>query len=355
MKNLSGFTPFFVAAVLPLFAFNWLIPKGVIQLDLAILWLVVMIVVGLPMVFAEFALAKRSGKTPVLGMQILTRQSDSSLWWRVFGWLSVALAMVLSARLIVLTNTALSSLIDVPAMAVGFVLAIAALIISFWGNKLLPIALIATLLGIITGLVGTDRPHIALTPTSLSEWGLVVAMGLVSIGAGSGLYWFGSQEYQDKHLTRPVLLVWVTALVAGLVGFVVPTVSLAGLPLILYGLGAFLMAAFLLHYANNQLAVKLGNIKANAISGIVLLGLVIGLALLLDLALLLGFVVAFLGLVASLVLAIFAGWQMKISHLRKSFAFKSEIRYNLWRIAVRVMTPLAVLVALVGLLMGNMA
>ncbi len=37
-----------------------------------------------------------------------------------------------------------------------------------------------------------------------------------------------------------------------------------------------------------------------------------------------------------LIYAIFAGWIMKISHLRKSMNFSNEAFYNIWRIAVRI-------------------
>jgi len=39
------------------------------------------------------------------------------------------------------------------------------------------------------------------------------------------------------------------------------------------------------------------------------------------------------GLVICLIYAIFAGWIMKISHLRKAMNFSNELFYNLWRIA----------------------
>jgi SNF family Na+-dependent transporter len=42
------------------------------------------------------------------------------------------------------------------------------------------------------------------------------------------------------------------------------------------------------------------------------------------------------------------GWMMKISHLRKAINFSSEGFYNIWRIAVRIILPLAILMALVA-------
>ena len=48
-------------------------------------------------------------------------------------------------------------------------------------------------------------------------------------------------------------------------------------------------------------------------------------------------------------LAVFAGWQMKSAICAKSLNFSSEGLYNLWRIAVRIIVPLAVVLAMVGM------
>ena len=54
------------------------------------------------------------------------------------------------------------------------------------------------------------------------------------------------------------------------------------------------------------------------------------------------------GLVICLIYAIFAGWIMKISHLRKSMNFSNEAFYNIWRIAVRVVLPVSIVLAIVA-------
>ena len=41
---------------------------------------------------------------------------------------------------------------------------------------------------------------------------------------------------------------------------------------------------------------------------------------------------------------------MKISHLRKSMNFSNELFYNLWRIAVRIVLPLSILLAMVAII-----
>ena len=58
------------------------------------------------------------------------------------------------------------------------------------------------------------------------------------------------------------------------------------------------------------------------------------------------------GLLLVLGYAIFVGWLMKISHLRKSIQFSSEAIYNLWRIMVRIVVPLSVVLALLGWLLA---
>ena len=56
------------------------------------------------------------------------------------------------------------------------------------------------------------------------------------------------------------------------------------------------------------------------------------------------------GLIICLIYAIFAGWIMKISHLRKAMNFSNELFYNLWRIAVRLVLPLSIVVAMVAVI-----
>ena len=41
---------------------------------------------------------------------------------------------------------------------------------------------------------------------------------------------------------------------------------------------------------------------------------------------------------------------MKISHLRKSMNFSNELFYNLWRIAVRVVLPVSIILAIISII-----
>ena len=56
------------------------------------------------------------------------------------------------------------------------------------------------------------------------------------------------------------------------------------------------------------------------------------------------------GLVICLIYSIFVGWIMKISHLRKALNFSNEIFYNIWRIAVRIVLPLSIVLAIISYL-----
>ena len=58
-----------------------------------------------------------------------------------------------------------------------------------------------------------------------------------------------------------------------------------------------------------------------------------------------------LSLVAVLMLSIFSGFVMKISHLRKTLNMSSELRYNTWRVFVRIIVPIAIIVAIIGLVL----
>lgn len=346
--NLSLLSPVLIALLLPLFTFSWIAPKGVIQLDLLILWLVAMVFVGLPLVFGEFALAKRSGKSPLVGMQVLTRESDTSLVWRVFSGLSVVVAVLLAVRLLGVVSLPLSLGLDVPVLAIGFALTIGALIVSFFKDKLLPLSAVLAVVGVLMSFVGGNF-NIAMTDTSFGEWGIIVAMTLVSLGVGTGLYWFGAVNHTKSHLTTPVLRVWAVQLLAGLAGFAMLSAKPTGVSLNVYAGGAFMLAGFLLHYAISQSVLRLGMIKG------ILATVILALAVSIVPSGVLSSLVVVVGLFAGLVLAVFAGWQMKISHLRKSFEFKSEARYNLWRIAIRVVVPLCILTGLIGFLVGKLS
>src|SRR5690606_33249663 len=56
------------------------------------------------------------------------------------------------------------------------------------------------------------------------------------------------------------------------------------------------------------------------------------------------------GLLGCLFYALFSGWIMRICLLRKSMYFSSDAFYNIWRIAVRVVLPVGIILAIIAVL-----
>ena len=81
------YASYFIAVLLPLLLFRWFAPASIGEIDFWLLWLLAMVLVALPVVYAEIALAYRSVEGPLAGMQKLTRETDASPIWRSFGWL----------------------------------------------------------------------------------------------------------------------------------------------------------------------------------------------------------------------------------------------------------------------------
>lgn len=354
MINTQRHLPLFIAAILPLLIFSWFIPMGVIQVDLWLLWAVAMCLVGLPMMFLELALARRSGQTPWQGMQKLTRESDTAMHWRLFSPLSVLLAILLGAGVIVhfaerfvAFTTTHNLLPNVPSYAIAFGLTMIALILSPLKHRLLMIAAIIIAVSAVASLALGNWHGLAITQTSLGEWAMAVVMALFSMGIGTGLYWFAqsttaTSDTPTNPLTPKVLPIWLSQLIFGAVAFFVVSTPMTAWISLIACIGVLMVAAFLFHYAASQLAARFGLLTGTAILA------VLALALCAAPSHVIGHGVVVVGLLSALILAVFAGWLMKISHLRKSLNFKTELRYSLWRIAIRWLVPLAIISALIG-------
>ncbi|HCI31050.1 MAG TPA: hypothetical protein DFH98_05935 [Psychrobacter sp.] len=365
------YASYFIAVLLPLLLFRWFAPASIGEIDFWLLWLLAMVLVALPVVYAEIALAYRSVEGPLAGMQKLTRESDASPIWRSFGWLAALVSIVIAALIIsgastgILTAlTELNSTPDVPSFAVAAGLMVITVLLSLLGTAPLPIGLGLMVVGLILGIAnGVPNISFAMTDISLVEWARAVALALVSVGAGTGLYWFGqnlvsrqtvtaveasSQQAQsraarDYRATKLVLPIWILQLLVGVVALFISGMSLPPIGQLLYWAGVLFVVSYLLHYSTQQLAHKFGLLVSLIITFV--------LALLLVVAIPTTWLVGILVIVSSiavLLLSVFAGWQMKISHLRKSLNFSSEAFYNLWRVAIRLVVPLALLLALIG-------
>ena len=132
-------------------------------------------------------------------------------------------------------------------------------------------------------------------------------------------------------------------MVVGVIALLISGLNLSPIAQILYALGVVFVVSYLLHYATQQLAHKFGVLIS------IVLTLVLGLLLVIAIPTtwLVG-VLVIVSSIAVLLLVLFVGWQMKISHLRKSLNFANEGFYNIWRIAIRIIVPLALVLALLG-------
>lgn len=95
------YASYFIAVLLPLLLFRWFAPASIGEIDFWLLWLLAMVLVSLPVVYAEIALAYRSAEAPAAsGMQKLTREADASSLWRGFGWLAALVSIIIAALVI---------------------------------------------------------------------------------------------------------------------------------------------------------------------------------------------------------------------------------------------------------------
>ncbi|MBU5616803.1 hypothetical protein KPY62_06790 [Psychrobacter sp. TAE2020] len=368
------YASYFIAALLPLLLFRWFAPASIGEIDFWLLWLLAMVLVSLPVIYAEVALAYRSAESPLAGMQKLTREADASSLWRSFAWLAALVSIVIAALVvsdasnrILAALTELNSLPNIPSFAVGAGLLVIAVLLSLLGAAPLPIGLGLMIIGLALGVAnGLPTISFAMTDISLSEWARAVALALVSVGAGTGLYWFGQHLVSKQTLltsganhsdaatkknqstavyraTKLVLPIWILQLIVGVIALFISGLNLPPIAQLVYGLGVLFVVSYLLHYAVQQLSYKFGLVVSLLLT--VALGVVLVIAV--PTTWLVGLLVI-ISSVAVLLLSVFVGWQMKISHLRKSLNFGNEGFYNLWRIAIRIFVPLALTLALVG-------
>lgn len=318
------------------------------QLDFWLLWLGTMLILALPIAYLEVALAKRSKTTALQALSSLTREADSSQRWRIVGWLAVAFMPFLAGGMLsnvsqMLTQWALPS---VAAMWILLVLTIVSLALSVLPRLILAIvttiAAIASI--VLANAMGTQLPAWQVTPIEFSEWGSATVLALVASGLGLGIYAQTSlgQIQQEKIATKTALPVWIAQLLA-VIAFAFFAVK-AQVPALTLAVATVAGAALLLQLAREQLQQRQIALPVQwiIVAALSLLWVIPGIAAVFNPLLMLW------GLVISLIYAIFAGWIMKISHLRKSMNFSSEAIYNLWRIAVRVISPLAIILAIIA-------
>lgn len=389
MQSTKLSASYLLACVLPLFLFTWFAEPYASQMDFWLAWLVAMLLVSLPVLFAEIGLARRSGQSPLLAMPVLTRESDSSMAWRGYGWLAQLTALSLAALVIAsigVHGQALFAMVGVvlPTFVVGALLMAVVLIISTLGLGLIKPMLLLALLAVLATIGihladGFELTNMQMTAFSLAEWARAVALALLCFAVGGGVYWWElsqtnlnqaqpnqvNQSAQSQlSASRQVLPILAVQVVVGLVAMVLVASKEATLSMTLMlmstdttlvqgaKMGSTLVSGLLV-MAGVSLAIAL--VSMTMIQVKERLGLVKSMLMLLPALVLVVLPVyvlwgltVMLSIISVLMLSIFVGWQMKISHLRKSLNFSSEINYNLWRVAIRIFVPLALLVAMVG-------
>lgn len=351
------YTVFFVACALPLLFVGQIAPSMAHELDFWLLWLVAMVLVGLPMLLVESALSARGGENVWQGMQKLTREADAKITWRVFAGLSVLVAMLIASDMTAHIGVGIAKhlpqvSLPVPAFGLSMGLMVVVLILSLLKSRLLPVGLALTLIGSLISLfdggIASEVTVPAMTSVSIGEWARAVSLALISLGVGTGLYWFGGGQtsrviYDNKKsLFGFALPIWLTQLVFGSFALLVGSAFVTPTSFVVSALGMLLVAGFLMHYAMRELMGRFGMMMGvgMAVFGSLILSAIPAKVVLMALL--------FISLCAVVVLSVFTGFGMKISHLRKTVNFNSEGRYNLWRVAVRLVVPLAVGLAAAG-------
>ena len=319
------------------------------QLDFWMLWLATMLILALPVCYLEIALAKRSKTTALQALSSLTREADSSQRWRVVGWLAVVFIPFLAGAMLNHASNVVSIAnleVQQPAILAGLV--IAALLLSLIPRLILvgitTIGVIASL--VLANVMGTALPEWQVTPVQFSEWGNATVLALVASGLGMGLYWQSSLAAvkQQDVATKTVLPIWIAQLLAVIAfGFFAVKAEVPAFALIVAIVAA---AALMLQMAREQLQQR----QINVIIQWVIVAVATLVWLIPNITPVFNNLLILWGLVISLIYALFAGWIMKISHLRKSMNFSSEAFYNIWRIAVRVVLPVSIVVAIIAVL-----
>ncbi|MFW1807972.1 hypothetical protein [Acinetobacter ursingii] len=320
------------------------------QLDFWLLWLGTMVILALPLCYLEIALAKRSKTTALNALSSLTRDADASQKWRIVGWLAVVfipfLAGAILAHLGMAASVAVGLGFSSQILFVG--LAIIAFALSFIPRQIL---LILMVLGVVISLISSlfwAQPTTSWhwTPIEFKEWGSATVLALVATGLGMGLYWQNSliQIQNTAEASKTAFPIWIAQFVAVIAfGFYSAQQNFSDTTLAIAGVIA---AALLFQLAREQLQQRQLSVLMQWVILLVatLIWLIPNMQFEFNILLMLW------GLLICLIYSIFAGWIMKISHLRKSMNFSNELFYNLWRIAVRIVLPLSIILAMLAII-----
>lgn len=320
------------------------------QLDFWLLWFVTMLILALPICYLEIALAKRSKTTALQALSSLTRDADASQHWRLVGWLAVAFIPFLAGGMLSnasqMLNLNMATGLEPNMVFIG--LAVVAFALSFIPRQITvlitAVAVIAALL--LANVTGTALPAWHVTAIEFSEWGNATILALVASGLGMGLYWqshLATVKTQDVA-SKTALPIWFAQLLAMVAfGFFAVTSQLPAVALLIAMTAG---AALILNMAREQLQQR----QLNVIIQWVVLLVASLIWVIPNMSVVFNHILVLWGLVICFIYALFAGWIMKISHLRKSMNFSNEMFYNIWRIAVRVVLPVSILLAIIAVI-----
>ncbi|MEN8409237.1 hypothetical protein ABFP33_04615 [Acinetobacter bereziniae] len=318
------------------------------QIDFWILWLVSMLILALPITYLEVALAKRSKTTALNALSSLTRDADASQSWRIVGWLAVIFIPFLAGG--ILSNISASAVhiaqLPVAPHLIFVGSAVVAFALSFIPRQFL-VGL--TTVGVLVSLAlaqvfGTGLQTWHVTPVEFKEWGNATILALVATGLGLGLYWQTSllNVQQRNEASKTALPIWIAQLIAVIAfGFFAVSSQIPAYALLFT---AIISAALLLQLSKEQLVQR----QVAVVIQFAVLLVALFIWAIPNISMIFNPLLMIWGLLICLIYSIFVGWMMKISHLRKAINFSSEGFYNIWRIAVRIILPLAILMALVA-------
>ncbi|PTQ91143.1 hypothetical protein [Agitococcus lubricus] len=313
----------------------------------ALLWLLFMVLAGLPLAFVDAVLVRRTKVLPLQALAPITRDSDLATFWRLLAPLAMLALMLLIAFSAYYATQGLVISSENIATKEIFPFLIVFLAMGFaWVGmaRLLPYVAILVPAVLVLNVVlvpQTLQIHL-LTPEQWQEIGRAV---LLANGLGLGLYaWLVQQRLHDERASTTVLPVWLTQTLVGALTIAVGSAE-GNLSVVCHVLTAVFACAILAEVIVRQLRERF-MAKPIALGGVMLL---IVAATYAATYVAFDYVMIVTVLVAVLGYAILTGWLMKISHARKALNMQSEALYNLWRMGIRIAVPLTVIWLLVGL------
>lgn len=318
-------------------------------LSFALVWLLFMVIAGLPLAFVEAMIVRRGRALPLQGLAAVTRDSDASTIWRLLAPLSmiVLIGMIAigvhhsTSGLVVTDNTAIA------AQAFPYLFVFLAMGFAWVGMRRL-LAFVGILVPAALAINALLAPHtgllVLLTP---EQWQQAATAALVTNMSTLGLYaWLVMTRLVDTRATQTILPLWLTQTIVGMATIAAGTAQ-GNLSVIVYMLTAVFACALLAEVVAQQLQAK--DVAKPVAIGVVMLAAA-GATALTQFGLFTT-VVTVLALVTMLGFSVFLGWVVKTSHVRKALNFNSEAIYNLWRVGVRLVAPITILWLLVSMVL----